>query len=170
MSKQISLLIALLFCVAVSASAQKFGYLNSTSLLAELPEVKEADNLLKAFQTQLQNQGQKMVKDLQDRAADLQRRKDKGLISPKEEEEMGKKLQEEENKIREFEQKMYDDIAKRRESLYSPILQKVDGAMKAVATENNFVYVFDNSQNILLYVDPSLDVTALVKAKMAASK
>lgn len=170
MSKQISILITLLFCVAMSASAQKFGYLNSTSLLAELPEVKEADNLLKAFQTQYQNQGQQMVKNLQDQAADLQRRKEKGLISPKQEEESNQKLQEEETKIREYEQKMYNDIAKKREELYNPILQKVDSAMKAVATENNFVYVFDNSQNILLYVDPSLDVTALVKAKLAASK
>jgi Skp family chaperone for outer membrane proteins len=33
--------------------AQKVGHLNSQTLLAEMPEVKEAESNLKAFQTQL---------------------------------------------------------------------------------------------------------------------
>ena len=50
--------------------------------------------------------------------------------------------------------------------LYKPLLEKVNNAMKDVATENGFTMVFDLSSNMVLYGDPSLDVTTLVKTKL----
>lgn len=44
-------------CFLTTISAQKFGYLNSQALLAELPEVKQADANLQALQTQLEKKG-----------------------------------------------------------------------------------------------------------------
>ena len=43
------------------------------------------------------------------------------------------------------------------------------GAMQDVAIENKFNYVFDNSSQIILYADESLDVTKLVKAKLGVN-
>ncbi len=61
---------------------------------------------------------------------------------------------------------MYDDLAKKREELYKPILDRVNKAMQDVATENGYLMVFDSSTQVLLYADPSLDVTNLVKTKL----
>lgn len=46
-------------------SAQKFGYLNSQAILAELPEVKQSEAELEALQKQLQKKGQTMLETLQ---------------------------------------------------------------------------------------------------------
>ena len=57
-------------------------------------------------------------------------------------------------------------MAKKREELYKPILERVNAAMQAVAKENGYLLVFDTSTNVLLYADEALDVTNLVKAKL----
>lgn len=72
-------------------NAQKFGYLNSQALLAELPEVKQADANLQALQTQLEKKGQMMVQELEGKYKDLQRREQSGEISPKALDEEAKK-------------------------------------------------------------------------------
>ena len=107
-----------------------------------------------------------MVKELQDQAAELERKKEQGTISPKDYETQATKLQEQEGKIRQYEQEVYTKLSQKREQLYKPLLERVNNAMKDVATENNFAYVFDSSTEVLLYADPTLDVTPLVKKKL----
>ena len=79
MKKTLALALALM--LATAGFAQKFGFCNSNALLAELPEVKAADSDLKDFQTQLTKRGQEMVKTLQEKAAELEQKKDRGTIS-----------------------------------------------------------------------------------------
>jgi len=152
--------------LAVGGFSQKLGYLNSVALLSELPEVKQADSNLKAFQTQLTKRGQEMVKELQDKAAELERKKELGTISPKDYQDQAAKLQEEEAKIASYEKEVYDKLAKKREEEYKPILDRVNTAMQDVAKENGFLMVFDSGTQILLYGDQTLDVTPLVKVKL----
>ena len=166
MKKTFVLTLVMVFSLAVSGFAQKFGYLNSVALLSELAEVKQADSDLKAYQTQLTKRGQEMVKDLQDRAADLERKNSQGTIAPKDYQEQAAKLQEDEQKIQAYEQEVYTKLSEKREELYKPILEKVNTAMQEVSKENGFLLVFDTSTQVLLYADESLDVTNLVKAKL----
>lgn len=166
MKKTLVLTFGLLLTVAISGFAQKFGYCNSVVLLSELPEVKAADSDLQAFQAQLTKKGQEMVKELQDKAADLDRKKELGTISPKDYEAQAAKLKEQETAIGDYEQKVYADLSKRREELYKPILDKVNKAMKDVAIEGSYLLVFDTSTQVLLYADESLDLTKQVKAKL----
>jgi Skp family chaperone for outer membrane proteins len=60
----------------------------------------------------------------------------------------------------------YEKLAQKREQLFSPILDRVNQAMSDVAKENQFMFVFDSSSQVLLYSDETLDVTKLVKAKL----
>ncbi len=163
--KQI-ILLALGLVLSATGFAQKFGYCNSNVLLAQIPEVKAADSDLQAFQTQLTKKGQDMVKSLQDRAAELDRRKKAGTIAPKEEETLTATLQADQEKIGAYEKEVYEKMAQKREALYKPILDKVNLAMDAVAKDNGFMLVFDAGNQLLLYADESLDVTKLVKAKL----
>ena len=169
MNKSIVLTLALLMALTTAGFAQKFGFCNSSALLSGLPEVKAADSELQAFQTQLTKQGQNMVKALQDKAAELKRKTDTGTISPKDAETQQATLQEEQEKIQKYEQDVNDQLGKKREALYKPLLDKVNAAMNDVAKANGFAMVFDYSTQVLLYADPSLDVTTLVKAKLAAN-
>ena len=121
---------------------------------------------LQAFQTQLTKRGQQMVEELQAKAVELERKKEQGTISPKDYDMQMAVLQAEQEGIAKYEQEVYDQLAKKRQDLYEPILAKVDKAMKEVATEKGLMLVFDASTQVLLYADESLDVTNLVKAKL----
>ncbi|TNE47812.1 MAG: OmpH family outer membrane protein [Bacteroidetes bacterium] len=169
MKKTFVLTLGMVFTLAFTGFAQKFGYLNSVALLSELAEVKQADSDLKAFQTQLTKRGQEMVQDLQAQAAELDRKKELGTISPKDYQTQAEKLQADEAKIGEYEQEVYEKLAKKREELYKPILERVNTAMQDVAKENGYLLVFDTSTQVLLYADEALDVTNLVKAKLGLS-
>lgn len=146
--------------------AQKFGYCNTSALLIQIPEIKAADSDLQAFQTQLTKRGQEMVKVLQDKAAELDRKQKQGLISPKDLSEQSAKLKEEEATIAKYEQEVYDKLAQKREELIKPILDRVNQAIIDVAKENQFSFVFEPSTQVLLYADESLDITKLVKTKL----
>ncbi len=64
MNKMLKLAALALFLtvgMATSLTAQKFGYVNSTAILAELPAVRAAEADLEALQKQLQKRGQDMV-------------------------------------------------------------------------------------------------------------
>lgn len=168
-NKTFALTLGLVLTICTTGFSQKFGYCNSAALLVQLPEVKAADSDLQAFQTQLTKRGQERVKALQDAAADLERKKEQGTISPKDYEAQAAKLEEEKQSIAKYEQEVYQKLSQKREELYKPLLDKVNKAMSDVATENGFALVFDASTQVLLYAHESLDVTKLVKTKLGIS-
>lgn len=161
------LLLAIGISFATVSFAQKFAYCNSAALLSEIPEVKAADSDLQAFQTQLVKRGQEMIKNLQDKAAELDRKQKQGQISPKDLETQTAKLKEEEEKIIKYEQEVYEKLSQKREALYKPILDRVNDAMAEVAKENAYTFVFDLNSQIILFAEDSLDATPLVKAKLS---
>lgn len=166
MNKFIALTILVSLAAATEGISQKFGFCNSSALLAQIPEVKAADSDLQAFQTQLTKKGQERVKALQDNAAELERKKEMGTISPKDYEAQAAKLQEEQESIAKYQEEVYQKLTQKREELFKPLLDKVNKAMAEVAAENGYALVFDAGTQVLLFADESLDVTKLVKAKL----
>jgi outer membrane protein len=169
MKKTSGFILGLLLSTATVSMAQKFGYCNSSALLTQLPEVKAADSDLKDFQAQLTKKGQEMQKALQTKAQTLQTRQERGEISPKDFEAQAAKLKMEEEDLGKYEQEVYQKLSEKREQLFKPLLDKVNEAMKTVATEQKLSMVFDSGSQILLYADESLDVTKLVKAKLGVA-
>lgn len=154
-------------CLSTMAlDAQKFGYLNSAALLQEMPEVKEAEANLETLQKQLQAKGQKLVEDFQIKYSDLERRHTAGEIPPKDLEIEAQKLRDEEATIGKYEQDMQKQLMEKREALLQPILDGVNDAIKQVAEEEGYTYIFDSSAGVLLYADETTDVTDKVKAKL----
>ena len=73
-TKVLSLLVALMAC-SFTLSAQeslKIGYTNADYVLSLLPEAKQIDAELKAYEKQLQNQIQAKYNDLQTKMTDYQ--------------------------------------------------------------------------------------------------
>lgn len=152
--------------LSAQADAQKFGYINSKALLAEMPEVKQANSNLEALQKQLQKRGQQMLQTLQTNYQELQRKEQQGELSPKQLEEEAKLLKQKEEELAKFEQDMQKQLVEKENQLLQPILEKVNTAIRAVASENSYTYIFDASLGFILYADESSDVTNLVKAKL----
>jgi outer membrane protein len=163
----LGLTICLLFSVA-QGQAQKFGYVDSNSILESMPQVKEAESNLDALNKQLQAKGQKMMTDFQAKYEELQRKVQAGEITPKDQDAQTAVLEEERNKIVQFDQEMQAQMAQKRDTLLAPILTNVRNAITAVAKDNGYTYVFDGSPGVgvLLYADETTNLTALVKTKL----
>ena len=152
--------------MTVSVQAQKFGFINSQELIGQLPEVKEANSKIETLKKQLQKKGEEMIAGLQAKYADVQKRQADGLLSPKEAQAEGAVLQQEEQALGQFEQTSQEKIYKKSEELLSPIQAKINNAIKEVAADNGYTYIFDSSLGLVLYADPGTDVSTLVKAKL----
>ncbi len=163
------ILVLVMGATAFSADAQKFGYLNSAEILSGMTEVKQADSSMEALQKQLQKKGQQMVQSYQTKLQALQKKEQAGELSPKQIEDEATKLRGEEEKIGKFQQDMEKQIMEKRNTLLQPIFDKVNSAIKDVAKENGYNYIFDrNAQqgSTILYADETQDVTTLVKTKL----
>lgn len=158
-------LIFVLFSVVFSAAGQKFGFINSQEILTSLPEVKQANSDIEVMKTMFQKKGEEMVKDLQTKYGDLQKKQTSGELAPVEIEKQAALLKLEEAKLGEFEKTSQQKIYEKSEELLKPIQDKVNNAIKDVAAENGFLYIFDSGIGVVLYTDPAADATKLVKAK-----
>lgn len=157
--------VCLLVLLASVAGAQtiKIAYVNSETILRELPEAqqvkKELETTIKGWQDDLE----KMGKDLQEAVDDYQKKQ--ALMDPKAKADREKALQDMQQKARDYQMQKFDaregDAVKLREKKFQPIQDKVLKVIEAVAKEDGFNYVFDKLETAtnLLYADPKFDLT-----------
>ncbi len=163
-----SLLAIVVLCsISLAAQAQKFGYVDSQLLISEMPAVKEANAEIETLKSQMQKKGQNMVQALQTKLQGLQQKEQAGQLSRVQIETESANLQAEQQKIAEFEQNSQQQIMQKSEQLLSPIQDKIQAAIDAVAADGGYQYIFDASLGVLLYADESTDITPLVKAKLS---
>ena len=65
-----------------------------------------------------------------------------------------------------FEGKATQDLQAKEAELTAPIIERAKKAVQDVAKENGFTYIFNSSEGLLLYSEPSDDVSELVKTKL----
>jgi len=146
---------------ATPIHAQSFAYVNSSEILAETPALEQAERNLEAFQKQLQEKGQVMVETFQAKVADLEDKIGKGPVEKQNQTEL---LQKEQENIGKFELEMVSTLQDKRNELIKPIYDRINEAIKLVAQEQGYNAIFD--QQSLLFAEESIDVTAMVKAKL----
>lgn len=149
---------------AANEAGLKLGYVNSQELLSVMPEMVKADADLKAFAKQYQDQLETMGKEFEKKGTDYQQNgktMSEAVRMVKE-----KELQDLENRIREYQTSAQQKIAEKKENLYKPILEKADKAIKDVAKEKGYSYVFDASGGGLLYANDTDNLLPLVKTKL----
>lgn len=163
MKKSLLIVIALIFTSSVAFS-QKVGYVNSQAIIAELPQVTEANTTIETLKAQLMKKGQDMVKAFQTRYQELQAKQNE--LSPLKIEQETASLKTEEEAIAKFEQESQNRIMTKSEELLKPIQDKINLAIKTVAKEEGYSYIFDLTQGQILYADESADVSDKVKTKL----
>jgi outer membrane protein len=167
--KKFALIMAFGLMTALNASAIgeagiKLGYVNSQELLSIMPEMTKADADLKAFAKQYQDQLETMGKEFEKKGTDYQT--NEKTMSDAVKTVKQKELQDLEARIRDYQQSAQEKIGKKKEELYKPILEKADKAIKDVAKEKGYDYVFDASGGSLLYARDSDNLLPLVKTKL----
>lgn len=161
-----------LFLAVDSANAQqKFGHINSADLLQAMPEMKTADanfqTFAKAKQTSLELMGaerQKLVTSYEEKYKTLSEAN--RAVLEKELTTLGASIQDLEKRITDAQEKAQEELTTKRTELYQPVFKKAEDAVKAVAKEKGFAYVFDVSQPGVVYFDGGEDLITAVKAKL----
>lgn len=149
---------------SISPKQYKLGHINANELLMLMPGVKEADAKLLEYTKQLETQNQAMIAEYQNKVQDYQQNEASMIDAVKE--TKVKEITDLETRIQAFQQSANEKVAKRKEELYSHILEKANKAIKEVAREKNYDYVFDTSIGILLHFPDSDNIMPLVKAKL----
>lgn len=163
--KKAFLLIPAFIGLGFLAHAQiKLGHINSTQLLSLMPETKVADSSLQKFGSSLEGQLKSMNAEYDNKVNDY--KKDEASMAEPIRQARIKEITDLENRIQDFQQSAQQSIQKKKEELYSPIIKKADEAIKAVAKDKGYTYVFDSSVGVLLYASDSDDLLSLVKIKL----
>ena len=157
--------IALLLILSFSTTqAQKFGHINSSDLLQTMPEVKKADSALQLYQKSLEDLNESMTKEYSTKLNDYQTNgaSMNDAVRQVKEQELGDL----EQRIQKFQAEAQDKFAGKKDELYTPILKKAEDAIKGVAKENGYAYVFDTSVGAVIFAQDSDNIMELVKKKL----
>ncbi len=154
------------FFAAVQLNAQKVGHLNTADLLTTLEPWKAAQNQLQTHAQMLRTKLETQQKAFEEELKKAQEQEAAGLLTPKQIEEKQKEFQTKGEMLAQEQQKMEAELNKKSEDLLNPIRDKVKTAIQNVAKEGGYSYIMDTSAGNVLFSDPLLDITALVKAKM----
>jgi outer membrane protein len=151
--------------VFAQTTTLKIGYINSAVLLNSMPEKAKADSDVAKYAKSFQDEIDLMMKEYQTKGQQYQAN-EKTMDDAMKEVKM-KEIQDLQNRIESIQQSAQEKLQQKKSDIYQPILDKADKAIKAVAKEKNFDYIFDAAANgSMVYEKEEYDVTGLVKAKL----
>ena len=142
----------------------KFGHINSTELLSMLPATKAADSSLQKYGQALEAQLKAMTSEYQGKMSDFQAKE--STFPDAVRNAKIKEIGDLENRIQDFQESAQQSIQKKKEELYTPILDAAEKAIKDVAKEKSYSYILDTSAGTVLFAQDSDNVMSFVKQKM----
>lgn len=161
------LIIALLALVPSLAFAQKFGVIDTETLIASLPEMEQVSAQLEAYSSQYERDFESLRKDMDKKYAELQKLPEdtpQEIVKRRVQE-----IQELDQKINQFRQTAEADLKNHESAMMAPIRNGISAAIKAVGDEGGFIMIFENTSPVYVRADV-VDVTDLVLQKYHAAK
>ncbi len=156
------------FAVILSNAQTKIAFINSATVMEQLPEAQDAQKQIDALAQQWQNDLNQMASDMQKKVEDYDKRK--LIMSDKRRSEIEKELQELDKKIVDFRNQKFGttgDMFTKQNEFMKPIQEKIFKAVKDVADEESYDYVVDRSNStLLLFANAKHDLTQKVISKL----
>ncbi len=165
MKKSLTILFAALLISGMSFAQTnaKFGYIDSNKILTEMPQTdslqKELKNYADYLDQQMQTMGQEYKKKVQDYQQNVAGMSD--LIRQTKEKEITDLQQ----RIQAFQASADQDLQKKQQELFNPVIQQIKDAITAVGKENNYNYILDVGTGAVVFYQGD-DVLPLVKKKL----
>lgn len=157
------LVFMLMLLAPMTMMAQKFGKVNTQSIMQSMPEVSKANGELEALQKQKENDLQAMQQELQRKADEYQKASSTMNATTKQQKET--ELQGLQQKIQQAFQDGQQEMQKKSNELMQPIVEKVRTAINAVGKAGGYTYIFEDGAAVYTG-DNVTDVTNAVKAKL----
>lgn len=153
------------------AYTQKYAYIDSDYILANLPEYADAKDKLDKL-------ADRWTKDIEQRYDILRQKKEnfarEEVLLPSEERkkrlEEIEKLETEAMEMQKTRFGVNGDYFAKRQELIKPIQDKVYDAMQAVASKRSYQFVFDKAnQSNLVYADSKSDISDMVLKELGSA-
>ncbi len=169
------------FAVVANAQGIKVGFVDSEVILKQLPEsqkvLAELEGLKKLYIDTIQAKEKVLKTDAESfkaRYEEAQKMVESGQIKSESElkklnEEMQtlqKGLQEQDDALSVYKQKIQEELVQRQNELFKPIKEKITKAIEGVAKEMKINFVFDKADGTLIYGDKEYDITFKVLDKL----
>lgn len=163
-------ILMLLLFAPLALFAQKFGHVDSQSIIQSLPDYSRAMGEVEALGKQYENELQASQAELQRLVEDYEKKKD--TMNATQQQETENSLQEKYQRIQQQAQQNQQDFQKAQQDKLQPIFNKVRQAIETVAKAGQYVYVMDTSSGTVLYINDTIskDLTAEVKAQLTKMK
>ena len=162
MKKILVAILVLCFAGQIEVFAQKkFGHIDAAALVESMPEKKKAQTDMEAYAKGLQEQLRIMSAEFDKKYQDYVAQE--ASMTELVKQTKAKELEDLQNRIKDFQTKAQDDIAKKEQELMAPIIDKAKKAIEAVAKEKGINYVIDSSAGLLLVKDETDDILPAVK-------
>jgi outer membrane protein len=144
--------------LAFSQAALKIGFVNSETIINDLPEAKDSQQKLQDMVKSWQDEIQKRSDALQGKYEDYQ--KQSNMLNETTKQQRQKELVDEEQKLNQYRTEKQQELQAQRDKIMKPIQEKVYKAIAKVAKDKKLSFVFDKATDVpLLYADPMYDYT-----------
>ena len=165
MFKKILLAVLVAAPMCLMAQAPKFGYVSPLEIFNVMPERATAENTLKTAADKFDAEAKNLQEAFQKKMADYEAQEKDPNTPEAIKQRHQEDLQNDYQKIMNFQQTAQQEIQKQQDQLLAPIQQKLQDAIKAVGAEGGYTFIYDSST--LLYMgNGAEDITAKVKAKL----
>lgn len=168
MLKKIALVIMLVIPMSVFAQTVKFGQVYSQEIIVLMPEYTKAVSDIQALEKKYTDEMTRTNEEFTKKYQEFQQAVSDGSLPANIQERRQKELQDMMERSEQFQQEAQQQMSKTQQELMTPIMKKVEDAIKAVGAEENLVAIFDLSRTYIPYLSESLviDVTPKLKAKV----
>lgn len=165
MNTKISLLYILL-CLPILSFSQKIGYVNSQEILDKMTEVKIANIQLDAYEKELTAKGEEMVLKFENQYKLYMKEVNSGTLSKVQMATKEQDLMAKQEEIRNFETEADELMEKKRQSLFEPILLKINDEIKKLGQEKGYTLILDSAQGLLLHATEADNLIDDLKSKL----
>jgi len=143
---------------------QKFGHLDFAKLYAAMPGQDSVKAKMQTYVKTIQDQYAAMQTEYESKVNDYTANKEtmSSIIKQTKEKEIGD-LQ---DRMQAFQGSAQQAMSDKEAELTAPIIEKAKTAVKDVAKEGGYTYVFNSTEGLLLYAEPNDDILPLVKKKL----
>ncbi len=162
-TSKISGLIAL-FCLVAIVSQAQVGYMNSQEIFAGMASTQAAKSQAETYAKQLSDAIIAKETRLQQKIQDGEKRAASGSMTQNDINALSAEIQKEALAIDKERREAQSKIIEKEESLMRPLLSDFQSAVDAIAKESGYKFILDSS--VILYADPSTDISSKVKAKV----
>jgi outer membrane protein len=164
----ISLVILLPLFSTISRAQLKIGYIDSNTIMDNLPDAQDARQKIDALVQEWQNELKEMEANLKAKKDDYEKRK--LIMTGETSTEALAEITKLEKEISDYRDKKFGangELFQKQDELMKPVQNKIFNTIKDVALEEDLDFVFDRSGDVMfLYAKEKYDLTTKVLEKL----